>query len=89
MLLYFFASVLAYPLPFAGKINLQFNAVNKGKADIRILNINGAEVAKLGTHAEEGLNDVHMNGLDRLAPGFYMARIFIDNKLIGSQKIIK
>ena len=77
------------PNPFVEKLNVQFTAVANGKAEIRLLNVNGQTVISTKANIASGANNLQVNGLGKLNTGVYIFQLMKDGVVIDNQKIIK
>lgn len=78
-----------FPNPFVEKIKLQFTAETKGIGEIRISNIAGVELKSKKLDVVKGLNNAFVDGCSTLAPGVYLARLFVNGELVETKKIMK
>ncbi len=83
------AKMTVSPNPFVEKINVQFNAATNGKAEIRLLNVNGQTVISSKANINTGSNNLQVNGLSNLNRGVYIFQLLKDGLVIDNQKIIK
>jgi len=77
------------PNPFVEKLNVQYNAVTNGQAEIRLLNVNGQTVISTKANITSGSNNLQVNGLSKLNTGMYILQLIKDGVVIDNQKIIK
>jgi len=77
------------PNPFVEKLNVQYNAVTNGQAEIRLLNVNGQTVISSKANISTGSNNIQVNGLSNLSRGIYIFQLLKDGVVIDNQKIIK
>jgi len=83
------AKLTVSPNPFVEKISVQYNAATNGKAEIRLLNINGQTVISSKANITSGTNNLQVNGLGNLTSGIYVFQLLKDGVVIDNQKIIK
>lgn len=83
------AKMTVSPNPFVEKINVQFNTATNGKAEIRLLNVNGQTVISSKANVSTGNNTLQVNGLSNLTSGVYVFQLLKDGVVIDNQKIIK
>ncbi len=83
------AKMTVSPNPFVEKINVQFNTTSNGKAEIRLLNVNGQTVISSKANISTGNNNLQLNGLSNLTRGIYVFQLLKDGMVIDNQKIIK
>jgi len=74
-----------YPNPASEYINIKLLGVTKGKVKLEIYDMQGKKQKVCSLHSDE----VNYINLDNLDQGIYLARIYIDNNLITSRKIIR
>ena len=79
----------ASPNPFTEKITVQFNSGYKGTAEISIANITGTIMLHKQTAVNKGNNILNIDGLSKLSPGVYVARLIVNGEIIETKKIIK
>lgn len=77
------------PNPFTERLYVRFTAAENGTADIRISSLAGQQVVSKQSIASKGYNNLTVEGLNRLAPGMYVAQVMMNGSVIGTQKIIK
>ncbi len=83
------AKMTVSPNPFVEKINVQFNTATNGKAEIRLLNVNGQTVISSKSNVTSGTNNLQVNGLSNLTRGMYIFQLLKDGVVTDNQKIIK
>lgn len=74
-----------YPNPTSGTININIQGFTKGNINLEIYDLKGKRLI-VSTLYNNELNSIDVHNLDQ---GLYVARIFFDNVLITSRKIIK
>lgn len=74
-----------YPNPASDLINIKFIGETKGKIKLEIYDLQGKKHKVLSLHSDE-VNSVDLGDLNQ---GIYVAKIFVNNKLITSSKIMK
>ncbi len=79
----------AAPNPFTEKLYVRFTAAENGTAEMQISNLAGQTVVSKQSIISKGYNNLQVDGLSRLAPGMYVAKLIMNSSVIGSQKIIK
>jgi hypothetical protein len=79
----------AAPNPFTEKLYVRFTAAENGTAEMQISNLAGQTVVSKQSIISKGYNNLQVDGLSRLAPGMYVAKLIMNGSVIGSQKIIK
>jgi len=77
------------PNPFTENLNVQFTTTTNATAQISIINGNGQQVMSKLVTVSKGFNNIQLNGLTKLAPGIYVARLIMDGNVNATQKIIK
>ncbi len=77
------------PNPFTENLNVRFTTDEIGTAVIDIINSAGQKVMSKQSVVSKGYNTLQLNGLSKLAPGMYVAQLFINGKVTGMQKVIK
>lgn len=77
------------PNPFTEKINVQFNSGYKATAQISITSITGVTILNKQYSVNKGNNNLFIDGLAKLTPGVYMARLIVNGEVIETKKIIK
>jgi putative IMPACT (imprinted ancient) family translation regulator len=77
------------PNPFVETVSTRFIATEKGKAEIRIMNVKGQVVSKKIINIVKGYNNIQIDGLSNLSNGIFVASLIVNNKSIASQQIIK
>lgn len=76
-----------HPSPFYPSTSIRFTLPQRGKADLRIYDITGAEVARpVEAVLEAGSHATDFDGTG-LASGIYLARLWLDGQTIGVQKM--
>lgn len=78
-----------FPNPFVERIKLQFTSETKGFGEIRISNVTGVEIKSKKMEVVTGINSAFVDGCSTLAPGVYMARLFVNGELVETKKIMK
>lgn len=79
----------ASPNPFTEKLYIRFTATDNGTADMQISNLAGQTVLSKQSTITKGYNNLQVDGLSRLAPGMYVAKLIMNGAVIGTQKIVK
>ncbi|MEX1190243.1 MAG: T9SS type A sorting domain-containing protein [Bacteroidia bacterium] len=83
------ATGVLYPNPFVNQVNYKFLLEEATKIEASIYDVAGKLVAEIiKSDAKKGLNELQFN-LDPLAEGVYFLRIFSDNELIMSERLVK
>lgn len=77
------------PNPFTENLNVRFTTNETGNATINIINSNGQKVLSKQSVVSKGYNNLQLNNLSKLAPGMYVAQVYINGVASGTQKIIK
>lgn len=71
--------------PFSSQINFDIITPEKGKADIRLIDLYGRTVKQATVNLVQGQNDVFLRNLSQLSSGVYALRIQIGEKIINKQ----
>ena len=74
-----------YPNPVSENINIEFQGVIIGTIKLEIYDLQGKKI-KISRLQRDIVNSINLNNLSQ---GIYLARIYIDNTLITTRKIIK
>ena len=77
------------PNPFTGSLTMRFHSIEKGSAEIRIMNSSGQLICSKQSTISAGNYNIGVEGLINLTSGFYIAQLIINGKVIGSEKLIK
>lgn len=77
------------PNPFVEAITTRFMATEKGKAEIRIMNVKGQVVSNKVINIIKGYNNIQIDGLSNLPSGIFIANLIVNGTSIASQQIIK
>lgn len=77
-----------YPNPAKEKINIAFDANQKGKAEVRIIDLQGRVLNSRYLNVGEGVNVTSMD-VSGFVPGVYMIRITVDNKLLTKNLVLQ
>jgi hypothetical protein len=77
------------PNPFTEKVVVRFNSSTNQQATIRFINVAGQVVLSKQMPVNKGFNNLFVSQLNQLPTGSYIVNVIADNKVIGSQKIIK
>lgn len=77
------------PNPFTENLNIRFTTTDNGNATVNVVNSNGQKVLSKQTVVSKGYNTLQVNGLSNLAPGMYIAQLYVNGTVAGTQKIIK
>ncbi len=77
------------PNPFVEAITTRFMATEKGKAEIRIMNVKGQVVSNKLINIVKGYNNIQIDGLSNLPAGIFIANQMVNGKSIASEQIIK
>jgi hypothetical protein len=83
------ADVKVSPNPFTNMISALVNATNSGTARMQLTDITGRIVAQQQVSIEKGIQTVRTGDLNNLATGTYILNVFMDDVLIGHQKLVK
>jgi len=83
------ADVKVSPNPFTNMISALVNATNSGTARLQLTDITGRIVAQQQVSIEKGIQTVRAGDLENLATGTYILNVFMDDVLIGHQKLVK
>lgn len=81
--------VQVYPNPYMEKINVNFNSVQTGYAELRMINAKGQVVATKKTTLSKGYNNLELTDLSSQAKGLYVVEVIVNGNLNASQKLIK
>ena len=77
------------PNPFTENLSVRFTTDETGNAVINIISNTGQKILSKQSVVSKGYNTLQLNGLSKLAPGMYIAQIYINGVASGTQKIIK
>ena len=77
------------PNPFVENLNIRFNSVINGFAEMRIMNISGQKIYSKHITIYKGYYNIQVNDLSKNPPGLYLAQLIIDGTIIDTQKIIR
>ncbi len=77
------------PNPFVENLSVSFEAAAKATAQLQIVNTQGQLILLQNTIVNKGNNSIQVVGLNRLAPGTYIARLYANGTVAATQKIIK
>jgi Secretion system C-terminal sorting domain len=77
------------PNPFVETITTRFMATEKGKAEIRIMNVKGQVVSNKTINIIKGYNSIQIDGLSTLPSGVFITNLVVNGKSMASQQIIK
>ena len=77
------------PNPFTVKINVLFNSIEKGYAEIRMVNVTGETVLTKTVYVVNGLNSLDIESLGSLPSGVYAATVIMNDRVLNTKKIIK
>jgi hypothetical protein len=77
------------PNPFAEKINVAFNSIQSGNAELTLVSIAGMPVLNKKAVISKGYNSLQVDGVSSLPSGIYLARLSVNGEIVDSQKIIK
>ncbi len=77
------------PNPFTEKLSVRFTTNETGTAVINLISSNGQKILSKQSVISKGYNTLQLNGLIQLAPGMYVAQLYINGVATGVQKIIK
>jgi len=77
------------PNPFTENLNVRFTAAYNGSVQIDVLSTNGQTVLSKQVEVSKGYVTIQLDGLSKLAPGMYIARLTMNGVVAGTQKIIK
>ncbi len=77
------------PNPFVQDLFVHFNSSEPGTAEIRIVNVAGQTLLSKQVSISKGYNNMHVEGLSRLAAGMYVAQLVMNGNVIDNQKIVK
>lgn len=77
------------PNPFTQNLNVRFTAAYNGSAQIDVLGTNGQTVLSKQVEVSKGYVTIQLDGLSKLAPGMYIARLTMNGVIAGTQKIVK
>jgi serine protease AprX len=81
--------VNAFPNPFTDNISLVFQSSDTQMINIEMFDVNGKRVYfKDNVIRNYGVNNINIDGLNKLAQGLYLIRISSKNKLV-TQKLMK
>ncbi len=82
-------SIEVSPNPFVETVNLRFNALVNGNAQIRIVNMTGQTMLSRQSIISKGYNNIQIDGLSRLASGIYIAQLVMNGVVIDNQRVVK
>ncbi len=82
------SSINVYPNPFTNNIKMQIQSNKEEVSNIRLINMNGMQVAKRSVTLQPGDNIVVLKDLESIAAGVYLMEIRTGDEII-TQKIIK
>jgi hypothetical protein len=77
------------PNPFAENLYVRFTAIEKGTAEIRLINASGQIVLTRQSFISKGYNNIQLQGLSKFTNGLYVAQLLMNGVIIDNQKIIK
>jgi hypothetical protein len=77
------------PNPVIDDISLRFSASENGLTKVGIFNIYGKELLSKQSTINKGSVCMHLNGFSKLPPGTYIARLSVNGKNIGYQKLLR
>lgn len=83
------SNLSAFPNPFADKLRFQFLPAQKPAAfEVRLFSLQGKEVFSRWGHVAQEQNVIELD-TSHIPTGMYIYRVLIDNRLIGSGKVLK
>ena len=82
------SSINVYPNPFTNNIKMQIQSNKEEVSNIRLINMNGMQVAKRSVTLQPGDNIVILKDLESIPAGVYLMEIRTADEII-TQKIIK
>ncbi len=77
------------PNPFTKDLVIRFNSSVAGVADMRLMNVSGQPMIIKKATVGKGVNNIMVEGLDRLVSGIYIVQLYVDGVMIETQKLIK
>jgi hypothetical protein len=77
-----------YPSPFTDKLNIVTANETAGKAEVEIFDNAGKLVFKNTMPVHKGINMIKVENLDKLAKGFYIIKVSLDQNVF-TQKLVK
>ena len=81
------AGMSVHPTPFHPSTSIRFTLPQRGKADLRIYDISGAEVARpVESMLDAGPHETQFDG-SAFASGIYFARLWLDGQPVAVQKM--
>jgi hypothetical protein len=85
--------VYASPNPFTDWFTLRINMLDEGKVKIRIIDNTGKELITTDKKLTQGIHDIVFDADDLgkvfYHPGIYLYQIYVNGKMVRSEKIIK
>ncbi len=81
--------ILVSPNPFVNNLAFNFEAKEKGTAEIRISSFTGQAVVTKSVNVNKGSNNLQLGNLSGLATGVYVAQVSIKGIIVGNQKVVK
>lgn len=81
--------VQIFPNPYIGKINVNFESKEIGKAEVRMVNSKGQVVAAKQSLIIQGYNKIQLTDLETQISGLYILDLLVNGKKIDTQKVIK
>jgi hypothetical protein len=82
-------SVQTSPNPFTSQFAIHYQSAEKAAITIHIFSMNGKLITARNIAVNKGLNVTTVTELATAAPGIYLLQMSANNKLIGSEKIVK
>ncbi|MBL0146637.1 MAG: T9SS type A sorting domain-containing protein [Chitinophagaceae bacterium] len=79
----------ATPNPSNQVVKISFKANAAEVANVRLVNNEGTIVLSKQAAVKEGVNTLSINDLANIPSGIYVVQVLVNNKIIGSQKILK
>jgi len=70
-----FDEIEAYPNPFINQVSFSFNAVENGRAQIRLVDLTGRSLREMSFKYTRGSNVIRINELEGLPGGIYFLRV--------------
>jgi SdrD B-like domain/Secretion system C-terminal sorting domain len=82
-------SLLVWPNPFRGQINVQIDVQTPNPLYVKVTNISGQVVSSTRINTTRGANFLSVKDLDKLPRGIYQVEMTLDNERVLSHKMIK
>jgi adhesin HecA-like repeat protein len=77
------------PNPFTSQFTINYQSTEKGTVAIHVYSMNGKLIAARRIAVSKGLNATTVTELASAVPGIYLVQMSANNKLIGTEKVVK